>query len=488
MISTSSLEKKDTAKNSEAFLKKTLEGTLDNYRLNLGSNEYLPLMQGGMGVDISTSALALAVARLGGIGHISDAMAPYVSDRKFGTKFQNTKRKEFEAFSNSLDKSKVKWDFERTYQGTLNHVRSTMDAKKGTGGVFVNVMEKLTMGNPQETLRARMKAVMDGGADGATLSAGLHKGTFSLIEDLARFRDIKLGIIVSSSRALKIFLRSASRVSRMPDYVVVEGPLAGGHLGFGMDWKNYCLKVITAEVIEFLKEEQLDIPVIPAGGVFTGTDGVAFMEMGAHAIQVATRFTVSQECGLPAHVKQIYIQAEEEDVEVNQSSPTGYPMRMLKSSPSLFSNIKPNCEALGYILDKDGACQYHQAWDASPLDEKGKKMPVREKMCICYHFMQFNTYTCGQNVHRLKQTTVKLPDGSFYIPSAEHIFNDYIYSKNNEVLLPEPSSDTKEDDLSKLVTVEHTNGAHSNGKNGTLKPAPAENTPTISSAATLSAD
>jgi nitronate monooxygenase len=462
----SSSEKKNVIKKSEAFLKKTLEGTLNDYRLKLGSNEYVPLMQGGMGVDISTSALALAVARLGGIGHISDAMAPYVSDRKFGTKLQNSKQKEFKEFANSLDKSKVKWDFDRTYEGTLAHVRSTMDAKRGTGGVFVNVMEKLTMGNPQETLRARMKAVMDGGADGATLSAGLHKGTFALIEDLPRFRDIKLGIIVSSARALKIFLRSAGRVSRMPDYVVVEGPLAGGHLGFGMDWKDYCLKVITAEVIDFLKEEQLDIPVIPAGGVFTGTDGVAFMEIGASAVQVATRFTISQECGLPANVKQVYLQAEEDDVEVNQSSPTGYPMRMLKSSPSLFSNIKPNCEALGYILDKDGNCQYHQAWDASPLDDKGKKMPIREKMCICYHFMQFNTYTCGQNVHRLKQTTQKHSDGSFIIPSAEHIFNDYVHSKNNEILLPSMGG---KGGLSDLLTKEHTNGNHSNGNNGTRK-------------------
>lgn len=452
---------KTIKKQGEDFLEKTLSGSLSNYRLKLGSNEYLPLMQGGMGVDISTSALALSVARLGGIGHISDAMAPYVSDRKFGTKLQNTKQKEFKEFANSLDKSKVKWDFERTYEGTLNHVRSTMDAKRGNGGVFVNVMEKLTMGNPSETLRARMKAVMDGGADGATLSAGLHKGTFALIEDLPRFRDIKLGIIVSSVRALKIFLRSASRVSRMPDFVVVEGPLAGGHLGFGMDWAEYNLRSIVTEVIEFLKEEELAIPVIPAGGVFTGTDGVSYMEMGAGAIQVATRFTISKECGLPAHVKQVYLEAGESDVEVNQSSPTGYPMRMLTSSPSLSSNIKPNCEALGYILDKDGQCQYHQAWDSAPLDENGKKMPIREKMCICYHFMQFNTYTCGQNVHRLKDTTIKLEEGKYYIPSAEHIFNDYIYSKNNEILLPSSS-----ELAAKVESINTNNGNGPNKING----------------------
>jgi nitronate monooxygenase len=418
-------------------LKKTVsDKTLADYRLKLGSNEYLPIMQGGMGVDISSSALALAVARMGGVGHISDALAPYLSDRKFRTKFQSDKQKRFSQFANSLDKSQVKWDFESTYKGGLNHVRSTVDAKRGTGGLFVNVMEKLSMGNPLETMRARVKACMDGGADGITLSAGLHTNTLKQIEDLSRFRDMKIGIIVSSSRALKIFLRSASRVNRLPDFVVVEGPLAGGHLGFGLDWANYSLHEILIDVINFLKQENLDIPVIPAGGIFTGSDAVEFMELGASAIQVATRFTISQECGLPTNVKHLYIAAKEEDIEVNTSSPTGYPMRMLNNSPSLSSNVKPNCEALGYILDKDGGCQYHQAWDQAPLDDKGNKMPIREKMCICYHFMKFNTYTCGHNAHRLKDTTIKLASGQYLIPPAEHIMNDYLYSKNHEILLP----------------------------------------------------
>ncbi|HMO17721.1 MAG TPA: nitronate monooxygenase [Oligoflexia bacterium] len=434
---------------------------LSQYRLKLGKDEYLPLMQGGMGVDISTSALALSIARQGGIGHISDAMAPYVSDRKFHTKLQNSKRKEFEEFSGSLDKSKVKWDFERTYTGTLNHVRSTMDSKRGPGGVFVNVMEKLSMGNPNETMRARMKAAMDGGADGVTLSAGLHTGTLKLIEDLPRFRDMKIGIIVSSARALKIFLRSAARVNRLPDFIVIEGPLAGGHLGFGMDWAEHDLKTIFLDVLSFMKSENLDIPLIPAGGVFTGTDAVEFMEMGAGAVQVATRFTISKECGLPANVKQVYVAATEDEVEVNQSSPTGYPMRMLTSSPSLSSNIKPNCEALGYILDKDGNCQYHQAWDNSPLDEQGKKMPIRSKMCICYHFMQFNTYTCGQNVHRLKETTLALPDGGYLMPSAEHIFKDYLNSKNHEISLPTLAENSS-------VTVEQLDISLDKSKNGKI--------------------
>ncbi|MCB0323117.1 MAG: nitronate monooxygenase [Bdellovibrionales bacterium] len=389
-----------------------------------------------MGVDISTAELALAVCAEGGIGHISDAMGPYVSDKLFGTRFQSAKQKQFRQHANSLDKSEVQWDYERTYQGTFNHVKAAMEAKRGPGAVFVNTMEKLTMGNPQETLRARLVAQLDAGIDGITLSAGLHKGSLALIADQPRFHDVKIGIIVSSARALKIFLRSGDKFDRKPDYVVVEGPLAGGHLGFGLDWEKYDLKTIVREVMDFLKQEQLDIPVIPAGGVFTGSDAVAFLEQGAGAVQVATRFTIAQECGLPKLVKQIYLRSNEEDIVVNTSSPTGYPMRMLKNSPSLRSNVKPNCEALGYILDRQGKCAYHEAWDQAPIGPDGKKQAVESKMCICYHFMKYDCYTCGHNVYRLKDTTVRLPGGDYHLPSAAHIFNDYRYSIDHELAQP----------------------------------------------------
>lgn len=414
---------------------------VDDFRLKIGDKQYVPIMQGGMGVDISTKELALSVAKNGGIGHISDAMAPYVSDRKFGTKFQNSKQKEFKEFSSSLDKSKVKWDYERVYKGTYNHIEDSMKSKEGEGALYVNTMEKLQMGDPQITLKARLDAQLDAGIEGITLSAGLHKSSLSLITEHKRFRDVKLGIIVSSARALQIFLRSGKKHDRLPDYVVVEGPLAGGHLGFGPDWKKYDLAVITAEVITFLKEKNLDIPVIPAGGIFTGSDAVKFLDLGASAVQVATRFTVAKECGYPDKVKQVLFSSKEEDIEVNYSSPTGYPMRMLKNSPSLHSNIKPNCEALGYLLDRSGNCSYHQAWDSAPVNEKGKKLPISEKMCICYHFMNYDCYTCGQNAYRLKDTSVELSDGSYFIPTAEHIFNDYRFSTENQINLPTVDND-----------------------------------------------
>ena len=153
--------------------------------------------------------------------------------------------------------------------------------------------------------------------------------------------------------------------------------------------------------------------MIPAGGIFTGTDAVEYMEMGCGAVQVATRFTISKECGLPDNVKQQYLEADEEDVEVNSLSATGYLIRMLKNSPAIGSNIKPQCEPLGYTLSSEGTCLYVDAYYNTPDDEKGRKMPVMDKVCICHHFGQHNVWTCGHNVYRLKDTTNKLPDGSY---------------------------------------------------------------------------
>ena len=90
---------------------------------------------------------------------------------------------------------------------------------------------------------------------------------------------------------------------------------------------------------------------------------MSFLEHGAAAVQVATRFTVTRECGLPDKVKQEYFKASEEDIEVNMISPTGYPMRMLKSSPAIGAGIRPNCEAYGYLLDGNGKCAYITAYN-----------------------------------------------------------------------------------------------------------------------------
>ncbi len=407
---------------------------LDNYRLKLGSNLYVPIMLGGMGVNISNSNLALEIARLGGIGHISDAMSPTVCDRELGTHYSKEKFNLCKWNRGNFDKSQMKFDLNEVYDAQKRYISSVMERKKGDGAIFVNVMEKLSMGDPLGSLKTRLVGALDVGVDGITLSAGVHMYSLGLIEDHKRFKDVKLGIIVSSDRALRVFLRSAKRANRMPDYIVIEGPLAGGHLGFGEDWREFELAKILQDCKELLKKEDLNIPLIVAGGIFTGGDAVNFIKQGASGVQVATRFLASKECALPNSVKQEYFKAGKEDVVVNSASPTGYLMRMLKNSPCLSSRIIPQCELFGYMLSKDGICQYLDTYKKY-ISEKILG-PIKEKMCICTHFYKNTCWTCGQYAYRLKETTIKNIDNTYELLSAEHIFKDYQFSVGDSINLP----------------------------------------------------
>lgn len=411
---------------------------LNDFRMQMGQHSLVPIMIGGMGVDISSSDLALEAARLGGVGHISDAMIKTVTDRRYKTKYVKAKQALYKYVPETDDKSNVKFDLGHLAEATRLHVESTLSRKQGNGLIFINCMEKLTMNGPKETLKVRMASALDAGIDGITLAAGLHLGSFALIEDHPRFRDAKLGIIVSSLRALQLFLKKNARLNRLPDYVVVEGPLAGGHLGFGMDWAQYDLATIVAEILAYLKAENLNIPLIAAGGIFTGSDAVRFLEMGAAGVQVATRFTVTKECGLPDDIKQEYFKASEDDIEVNEISPTGYPMRMIKASPGIGDGIRPNCEAYGYLLDANGKCAYVSAYNrevAAHPDEK--RVSVQDKTCLCTHMRNFDIWTCGHLTWRLKDTTVRREDGSYQLLTAQHVFEDYQFSTDNQVKLPE---------------------------------------------------
>lgn len=410
---------------------------VDDFRLRFGKQEVVPIIIGGMGVDISTAELALEVSRLGGIGHISDAMLPTVTDRRYKTKFVSEKQKQYKLNIEIADKSIVQFDLAQVAESTRLHVSKTMEAKRGGGMIFVNCMEKLTMNSPRETLRVRLNGALDAGIDGITLSAGLHLGSFELMKDNPRFRDAKLGIIVSSLRALQLFMRKTAKLNRLPDFIVVEGPLAGGHLGFGMDWAEYDLLTITNEILAHLKVEHLDIPVIAAGGIFTGTDAVGFLEAGCAGVQVATRFTVAKECGIPEKVQQEYYKATEDQMEVNTTSPTGYPMRMISTSPSIGAGVRPNCEAYGYLLDANGQCAYIEAYNAEvALHPDAKKISVKEKTCLCTHMRNYDCWTCGQYTYRLKDTTHRNADGTYQVLSAEHIFHDYQFSTDNKIALP----------------------------------------------------
>ena len=218
------------------------------------------------------------------------------------------------------------------------------------------------MNAPKETLAVRPASALDAGIDGITLAAGLHLGSFALIEHHPRFRDAKLGIIVSSLRALRLFLKKNARLNRLPTTWWSKarwpaGTWASAWTGRSTTWPPSSPRSAR------LAQEQLDIPLIPAGGIFTGGDAVRFMGgrrrrgAGGDALHRHAR------CGLPDEVKQGYFKADEDDIEVNQISPTGYPMRMIKASPGIGDGIRPNCEAYGYLLDANGKCAYITAWN-----------------------------------------------------------------------------------------------------------------------------
>ncbi|MGA9962238.1 MAG: nitronate monooxygenase, partial [Azonexus sp.] len=141
---------------------------VDDFRLQLGKHELVPIMIGGMGVDISTADLALEAARLGGIGHISDAMINTVSDRRYETKYVKEKLALYKYNVKNEDKAVVQFDLGTVVEATRLHIDATMARKQGSGLVFINCMEKLTMNAPKETLRVRMRTALDCGIDGIT--------------------------------------------------------------------------------------------------------------------------------------------------------------------------------------------------------------------------------------------------------------------------------------------------------------------------------
>ena len=123
---------------------------------------------------------------------------------------------------------------------------------------------------------------------------------------------------------------------------------------------------------------------------------------------------------------------------VNQISPTGYPMRMLSNSPAIGDGIRPNCEAYGYLLDANGNCSYIDAYNREVAANPGvKRLSVKDKTCLCTQLRNFDLWTCGQYTYRLKDTSHKLADGSYQLPSAEHIFRDYQFSTDQRIALPE---------------------------------------------------
>jgi len=270
--------------------------------LRIGDLEIkIPIIQGGMGVKVSTASLASAVANCGGAGTIASVGLAYGADE--------TKTTYVKASKEALQ--------EEIHQ-----------AKKLTQGVVgVNIMVALS--NYEDLVRIAAKEKTDFIVSGAGLPLSLP--------EYAKDSSVKLIPIVSSTRAAEIVLKTwKRRYNRLPDAIVVEGPMAGGHLGFKLeDLRQHKADSLEKLVVDVLKvaegykgERDVNIPVIAAGGIFDGKDVAKFLKLGASGVQMATRFVATFECSVPDEFKKLYIAAEEKDVVIIDS-PVGMPGRAI---------------------------------------------------------------------------------------------------------------------------------------------------------------
>ncbi len=268
------------------------------------------VIQGGMGVGVSLSGLASAVANAGGVGVIAS-----VEMGSIGQKAEHSSKKE-----------------------NIEAVRREIRKARGmTDGVLgINIMAALTQFDEM------IETAVDEGIDIIFMGAGLPVRFSDPVKDILKSGKscrTKFGVIVSSYRAVKIIFDSWKRsFDRVPDIVVVEGPKAGGHLGFKpeqIDDPDYSLESILPPVIEtVVKYEEFkgcEIPVIAAGGIFSGEDIRNIMSLGASGVQMATRFVATDECDASYLFKKAYVDCREEDLTIIKS-PVGLPGRALKNS------------------------------------------------------------------------------------------------------------------------------------------------------------
>lgn len=265
----------------------------------------IPVVQGGMGVAVSLSGLAGAVAACGGIGVISTAQIGY-RDEQF-------------------DKDPIGCNM----RAIKEEIRKAREIAKG-GIIAVNVMVAT------KKYEEYVKAAVEAGVDMIISGAGLPV----TLPELVGKAKTKLAPIVSSVKSAQVIMKYwLKKYNRLPDMVVIEGPLAGGHLGFtaeqleNIESLNYDeeIKGIIKLVNETAKENNADIPVVVAGGIYTREDAEHCFELGASGVQMATRFVTTYECDASDAYKQTYIDAKKEDIVIVKS-PVGMPGRAIRNS------------------------------------------------------------------------------------------------------------------------------------------------------------
>jgi nitronate monooxygenase len=270
---------------------------------NIGDfNIPVPIIQGGMGVGISLSGLASAVANMGGVGVISTVGIGLIHNNM------------------------VAGFRQRSIESLTTEIRKARSLTNGILGV--NIMTVIT------NFSDMVKTSIDEGIDMIFSGAGLPLDLPKYIE--GKKSHTKLVPIVSSARAASIISNKwKQHYDYLPDAIVVEGPKAGGHLGFKAEEifsEDHTLQVLVSEVLKVTKELKerygKDIPVIAAGGIYTGADIYEFIKLGASAVQIGTRFIATKECDASDEFKNAIVSGGEDDIRIIKS-PVGMPGRAL---------------------------------------------------------------------------------------------------------------------------------------------------------------
>lgn len=270
-----------------------------------GFNLSLPLIQGGMGIGVSLSGLAGAVAKEGGMGVISTAQIGYNEPDFVGN------------------------ESECNLKAIATHIKRAKEIAKGKGMVAVNVMVAL------QHYKDHVLAAVKAGADAIICGAGLPLD----LPELVKGSTTKIAPIVSSRKAAALILKSwMKKYQVLPDFIVIEGPKAGGHLGFTPEAAETMTKETFAREVKQIVEEKENyektynkkIPVFLAGGIWNHDDVAAAKELGVDGVQAATRFVATEECDASDAFKMAYVNAQAQDVKIIKS-PVGMPGRALNN-------------------------------------------------------------------------------------------------------------------------------------------------------------
>ena len=285
--------------------------------LRIRGKTLLPIVQGGMGVGVSASGLASAVARLGGMGTISS-----VDLRR--------RHEDLMAATAHLDKEPDARELIDTANRVAldREIRAAREASQGQGWIAVNVMKALS------AYASYVQQALESGADALVVGAGLPLDLPDLAKD---HPDVALIPILSDARGVQLLVRKWEKKGRLPDAIVIENPrLAGGHLGAAkvadLGDARFDFEVVIPQVREFFKQAgyERDIPLIAAGGIDSHADIVRLQALGAAGVQLGTAFAVTKECDASEVFKRILAQARPQDI-VEFTSVAGLPARAVRT-------------------------------------------------------------------------------------------------------------------------------------------------------------